>query len=212
MESTMTASAAATSPIKAEDPTITLLVKLLRRRARMAKLRAIFVLFLIIGALASGLYLFVNAGRITRYDISGVKWAVVPIGNRPKEEKTQVETEIQQLRSEIAVLASQVQEKATPIDVSTLATRLGSVLILLFLVQILVTLYRYTIRVAAFYDGRADAILFASLASTNLSFMDAGTFFTPTNVDFGKVPRSPAEHALELVKESFLSGKQLAKG
>ena len=64
---------------------------------------------------------------------------------------------------------------------------------------------------AAFYDGRADALLFASIPSTNLSFLDAGNFFTPSNVDFGKVPRSPAEHALELVKEGLVSGKQLAK-
>jgi hypothetical protein len=42
--------------------------------------------------------------------------------------------------------------------ISTIASRADAVLILLFLVQILVSLYRYNFRLASYYDGRAYAL------------------------------------------------------
>jgi len=70
----------------------------------------------------------------------------------------------------------------------------------LFLVQILVTLYRYNIRLAAFYDGRADALVLTASAE-DFDLSKYSDFITPTNVDFGKLPATPFSHALDAAKE-----------
>ena len=44
----------------------------------------------------------------------------------------------------------------TAVWASALSTKIGSVLLLLLLVQILASLYRYNMRLASFYDSRAD--------------------------------------------------------
>jgi hypothetical protein len=73
----------------------------------------------------------------------------------------------------------------------------------LFLVQILVTLYRYNIRAAAFYDGRADALLLAR--SEDLELGKLVELFTPTALDFGKMPATPLHSALDVAKSALKS-------
>jgi hypothetical protein len=50
--------------------------------------------------------------------------------------------------------------------IATMATRVGSVLLLVFLVQILVTTHRYASRMAAFFDARAGALELACRAAS----------------------------------------------
>jgi hypothetical protein len=57
-----------------EEPSVELVVRLLRARGRAARRTAVFVLLLIIGALSAGLSLFVYAGQITRFDVTGFRW------------------------------------------------------------------------------------------------------------------------------------------
>jgi hypothetical protein len=82
--------------------------------------------------------------------------------------------------------------------------RIGIVALLLFLVTILVNLYRYSMRVAAFYDARADAIL-------ALAIRPDGTFneivydglvkaLDPGPLDFGKPANMPTAQAVDLAK------------
>ncbi len=71
-------------------------------------------------------------------------------------------------------------------------------MILLFLAQILVTLYRYNVRAAAFYDGRADALLLAR--NEDLELGRLVELFTPTTVDFGKMPATPSHSVLDAAK------------
>jgi hypothetical protein len=42
--------------------------------------------------------------------------------------------------------------------ISTAITRTGAVLLLVFGAQVLINFYRYNLRLAAFYDSRADAL------------------------------------------------------
>jgi hypothetical protein len=72
--------------------------------------------------------------------------------------------------------------------------------LLLFLVQILVPLYRYNIRLAAFYDARADAItLVENRPSEQLETLVS--LLSAEAIDFGKSPVSPTQQALELVRD-----------
>ncbi len=94
--------------------------------------------------------------------------------------------------------------------ISTVSTRIGSVLILIFLVQILVGLYRYNIRLAAFYDARADALEALATASAALDVRKLRILtllWSPDQIGFGKEPRSPLDAAIDLTKEMLPGSK-----
>ena len=91
---------------------------------------------------------------------------------------------------------------------STLTTRVGALLILVFLVQILINLYRYNIRLAAYYDARADALeIFAAGTFEGISMMELVRILSPEEVDFGKAPQSPVQHAVDLAREIIARNK-----
>jgi hypothetical protein len=87
----------------------------------------------------------------------------------------------------------------------TQITRFGTLTVILFLVTIFVTMYRYTVRLAAYYDARADALLL-TLRSPEARFdleeyMRAVRALTPDAYDFGRLPRSPTQEVVQLAKE-----------
>ena len=65
--------------------------------------------------------------------------------------------------------------------------------VVFFLVQILVRLYQYSLRLAAFWDSRADALLLArSFASGRaVKFDDLVMALAPDAYDFKAPPKSP---------------------
>lgn len=69
--------------------------------------------------------------------------------------------------------------------------------VVFFLVQILVRLYQYSLRLAAFWDSRADALLLArSFASGRaVKFDDLVMALAPDAYDFKPSPRSPFDWA-----------------
>ena len=82
----------------------------------------------------------------------------------------------------------------------TNVTRFGSLLIVFFLVNILLSQYRYNLKLSAYYSARADAL---SLEIDNLTTDSLYSLFnalTPT-VDFGKTPKAPVEQLIELTKD-----------
>ncbi len=82
----------------------------------------------------------------------------------------------------------------------TSITRFGLLAIIGFFVGILVSLYRYNVRLAGFYLARAD--FFRMFGDRQFSPADASVILqalTPS-VEFGKSPASPATQAAELLK------------
>jgi cell division protein FtsW (lipid II flippase) len=75
---------------------------------------------------------------------------------------------------------------ATKPDYSKLTSQIGSVIILIFLVQVLFRVFKYLLRVGAFYNGKADAIeLFELNSKYDLDkLLDS---FTPSNYDISDV-------------------------
>ena len=88
--------------------------------------------------------------------------------------------------------------------VSAIATRVGAIVLLLFLVKILVPLYRYNIKLASYYDARADVLeligpgLREDKAYDTLAKLTSA--LTPEGIDFGSPPPSPTDQAIELAK------------
>jgi hypothetical protein len=87
--------------------------------------------------------------------------------------------------------------------VATTLTRISVLLILVFLVQILVGLYRYSLRLAAFYDARSDALVLRKTGDED--FVKWTTALTPRDIDFGRNATTPSQHAENMV--TGLTGK-----
>lgn len=84
-----------------------------------------------------------------------------------------------------------------PTLMATALTRVSILLILVFLVQILVGLYRYSLRLAAFYDARADALSLGHVDDE--SFTKWTEVLSPQDIDFGRSPTSPSQHLENMV-------------
>jgi hypothetical protein len=70
--------------------------------------------------------------------------------------------------------------------------RIGVIGMLVFLTQILISLYRYNSRLIAFYASRRDAILLSQQGSGS-SLKDLAALLLPSNLDFGRQPRHPLQ-------------------
>ncbi len=80
-------------------------------------------------------------------------------------------------------------------------TRVGVILLLLYLVQILVGIYRYKQRLAGFYRGRYQALTL--IDPNGVTVKELGELMvalTPEAVDFGKAPAHPTEQFIQLAK------------
>lgn len=85
---------------------------------------------------------------------------------------------------------------------STQITRFGTLAVILFLVGILVRLYRYSARLASYYDARADALLLLGNAPFSIAkFEKLVGALSPETYDFGRIPTSPTQQAVDLAKE-----------
>ena len=83
--------------------------------------------------------------------------------------------------------------------ISSVSTRIGSVFILLFLVQVLVSMYRYNTKLSAFYDARADVLeIVGKFESVPLEYISE--MLSPDSLDFSKEGKGPADQAVELTK------------
>ncbi|MEO0634062.1 MAG: hypothetical protein AAFY52_08040 [Pseudomonadota bacterium] len=103
-----------------------------------------------------------------------------------------------------------VSAQREPSDVSLLLasgiTRFGILLVVIFLVQILVGVYRYSLRLSAFYAGRADALVAAKDRKTDLGAWEAA--FTPMDIDFGRQPVTPAQYVVDVVRAYMTKEKK----
>ncbi len=77
-------------------------------------------------------------------------------------------------------------DPAKPDSYSKLASQIGAVVILIFLVQILFRVFKYLLRVGAFYNGKADAIEL-SLLNPTYNYETLLDSFTPTSYDISDV-------------------------
>ena len=84
----------------------------------------------------------------------------------------------------------------------TTITRFGTVLFIVYTVSILLNVYRYVMRLAAYYDARADALWLMQTfedghAKRYQMLVDA---LNAEKIDFGKPPTTPLQHVIDLAK------------
>jgi hypothetical protein len=84
--------------------------------------------------------------------------------------------------------------------ISSLATRIGAVLIVLFLVQILITLYRYNVKLAGYCESRADALSIIDDPSEFKQPLSALLALVYPELEFSRAPKTPASQILNVFK------------
>lgn len=77
----------------------------------------------------------------------------------------------------------------------TTSSRLAIAALLLFLVQFLIVIYRYTVRLSSFYDSRADVLMLGTYSASEII-----SVLSPDSLEFGKAPKAPYESVADLVK------------
>lgn len=78
-------------------------------------------------------------------------------------------------------------------------TRIGIVGFFVFLASLLINLYRYTTRLSAFYNARADALTLLPVDHPN--FGQVTDKLSPDNLRYEKQPPQPTEQLIPLIKE-----------
>ena len=208
------------------SPSIKALVVSLRRRARFLRATSWITLFLSFLAIAFGLLVFTRAGEIAQRDILSQRLTeelylskfrnAEALGriqqllqSSGRDALSELE-EIKTIRGEIERNSQRAEQALRSIEssgsngqllffLSTVSTRLGSVLILIFLVQILLSVYRYSVRLVSYYDSRADALLLYTGPDAD-QLQKLVSTLSAERVEFGKSPTTPAEQATELIK------------
>ena len=88
----------------------------------------------------------------------------------------------------------------SPIYVRAYVDRAIVMLIVFFSVSMLLSVFRYALRLTSQYDGRADALRL-TVGDLDQQFHQMVQTMVPNGVDFGKMPKSPGEMAFEMAKD-----------
>lgn len=84
--------------------------------------------------------------------------------------------------------------------ITTSVTRLIVLGTVIFLVQILVNLYKYNMRVAGHYEAIADAMSISGTTISSESFVNIAELLSTNKIDFGATPSSIFDKAIDLIK------------
>jgi len=132
--------------------------------------------------------------------------------------KIENQTSLEKLESEVGLLNK--KEPSTSVKdggakdgnelfltlLQTSITRFGLLAVIGFFVSILISLYRYNIRLAAFYTARADALRLIVPPVEARDFVLLAAALSPT-VEFGKAPQPPITQLVDLIKSAKEAGK-----
>lgn len=151
----------------------------LRRQSTWLQLIGNVILLMVASLFAFGIYVFLNAEKITDADVN----------------KTLAELE-----------RADNNLPAPPPDYSRLTfnaiTRFGTLTLIIYAVSVLLNVYRYLVRLSAFCSFRANALSLAlELSGREIEhYRKVSEVLAAENIHFGKEPTTPIENALEILK------------
>lgn len=212
------------------DKNVEHVILLMRRRAVRLRVASNIVLAFILITIAFGSYLFARSGRIAYEDYFGAtvfeygglnsihhnaidsmlnaKVSIDEIVRYDSLFSTVIERDIKRIKSEHQ--NDYEGENSLEIMVASLGTRIGVLLLLVFLVQILVSLFRYNTRLASFISSRADALQLKGGAS-DLKLAELTEVFSSDFIDYGRLPATPYQQALQSLKDIVSSAAERRK-
>ncbi|MEM9736201.1 MAG: hypothetical protein AAF908_06315, partial [Pseudomonadota bacterium] len=118
---------------------------------------------------------------------------------RAADEMTEAEKLLRDARAkEIQGETSGERQLATEALIASAVTRFGVIVVLMFLAQALINLYRYALRLSAFYRSRA---MMMALTEGDAKALEAvAKTLSADHVSLGREPRSPIEDAKRLAE------------
>ena len=119
------------------------------------------------------------------------------------QRRAEIQREQTDLQNRKTNLQDLLNVKHDPMEIYFFVARFSFAVVLFFLVSILVSVYRYSLRLAAHYDARADA-LGLSNALLDRRFHQLVRSLAPSGVDFGKMDRAPTQQALDVVRNAVV--------
>ncbi|MBG6209770.1 NAD-dependent DNA ligase [Labrenzia sp. EL_126] len=139
------------------------------------------------------IYVFLNTGDVTLVSQELKPTREIDIGDTMSG---------MTLKETLEILAERT-ESTRNIDaftslIAVTATRVGAIFLSIYLIQILLSIFKYYTRLSAFYKGRATALLGVGDEKAE----ELLATLSPENIDFAKTPSLPYEKVLELAKEA----------
>lgn len=150
----------------------------------------------------------------------------IPQAMASKEEQEKFRATIEaELRSELATsrdIYSKLRQKQierVTSDNAGVVLNLGTILIrvsilgaMLFVAQVLVSIYRYSSRLATYHEGRANALQAVREATAGTLDLEAAVrLLGGDGVEYGKVPSNMLESSIELVKVTLDGAQKVAQ-
>ncbi|MBE1504122.1 hypothetical protein [Rhizobium viscosum] len=204
-------------------------------RIRILEARSLLIYWSMIFVIVSGVVLILFSGYLSSLDSYGSSlWALIEQGNptrdasmsttpfSTREQPVITLTEEQKNarfksyidgRDKLTAAMINVIEKRTDdgksFNVSSTILRVSILGMLIFLVQILMQLYRYNSRLITFYSSRRDAIVLGQ--GHEKSMRTFSHLLLPTGFDFGREPHHPFEEAAQLIRDGAVNTKDRIK-
>jgi hypothetical protein len=142
-----------------------------------------------------------RVGEVTRTDVAMVQGDIY---------KAKLNENLADQKLQFAPAAAQARQKRSNLDtlalIRTSLVRFGGVGVILFLISILVPIYRYNVRLATFYLARADSLTLSKDVRVD-DFGQLTNLLTPA-ILFDKEPRTPIETVSALVKDAASLAKK----
>lgn len=118
--------------------------------------------------------------------------------------------EIKRMRLELDLKKVQIDQEnyrnsGLTYTISGAVVRIGSVLIALYLVQILFGLTRYHLRLSDHLAACGDVLIISS--GDQKKFVELNSVLSASHIDFGKPPNMPIEKITEAIKDAFSKQK-----
>jgi hypothetical protein len=136
-----------------------------------------------------------NVGEVTATDVAQAERFLAEATSK---------REIIDQKIKVALPAAQIKNTTANIDtlevVRTSLIRFGGVAVILFLISVLVPIYRYNVRLASYYLARADTLVLARDTKVE-NFSEMMKLLTPVHA-FEKEPTTPIESVSSFVKEA----------
>ena len=92
-------------------------------------------------------------------------------------------------------------KKSIYVFISTITNKVGSILILYFFIQILISFYRYNSKLLISYESKLS-IIFLDKNLQDKKYKELEKIFTFNNIEFEKKDKAPVSEMMELLKEA----------
>ena len=189
-----------------DQPEIATMAEKLQQRSCSSRRSAWWLVVIMVLTVISLVFFFFGA------NIYSDRYITYTTPTYPEAEKALAERlskesdEIKKMRLELDLKKAQLEQETSrnsglTYTISSAVVRIGSVLIALYLVQILLSLTRYHLRLSDHLAACGHALIFS--AGDPTKFVELVPILSASHIDFGKPPNTPTEKVIDVIKDAL---------